>query len=290
MNIDLPFQSLSEFLDYSEQDHPSDTARPCASRDESASRAQFTQTKTKAEAYTLARYGWADGLERMRKVMEGITANLTLPSTRDVFLPSVEGCAPNIEAYIQGIPDDMFQICQIEEDAPPTQLMIQLEMGYSSFITAEQVMMAGAVVFAAMELLRVQGCNVTALLSWTSRAKLVGQASWQCTVPVPSTTDMDTLSFMFSHPAVLRRLVFSIQEHQPMNVREQFGFYQGGGYLNPSKRQHPDAQGMIAMQQICTQLSDQWSNNTETNYSRAQALLQTLVDTRFGTAPLPTRS
>lgn len=280
MTVTHDFQSIDEWARYSETPHVNDDQFTCASH---KSRPHFTGVVQKADAYRLLREGYPEGCKRMRAILDGLQSNIILETTNDIFTPDVQGCAPNVEAFVQGIPEDMFVISQIEATAPPSYLNVQFELAYLAYITTEQVMLGGAVVFAAMEALRAQGCNVSAMLSFSVES-FEGNHHWQCTVPMPNNLDMDTFSFLLSHPSVLRIIVFSIMEHEPSDVRYRHGFQDAGGYSRPHNRRNPKADAYISITGIANDLARMGA--TIHNIPAAQTLLKQLVDSRFGTVPV----
>jgi hypothetical protein len=52
--------------------------------------------------------------------------------------------------------------------------------------------------------------------------------------------DEDTMAFAMTHPSVLRRLLFGLQEGHPEDVRQKCGF-NGGGYGRPCNVKGSDA-------------------------------------------------
>lgn len=271
------FQSLSAWIDKADRN----SSQPGMSNSSENPRLGFAGVSTKEEAFKLFRHGHPEGCQRMKEVLEGLQSSITLPTMYDVFENDVQGCAPNVEAFIQGIPEDMFVISQIESNAPPSTLTVQFELCYAARITPEQATLGGAVVFAAMEALRMQGCNVTCLMSHTSANEIYRQGDiWQATAPIPNSLDMDSLAFIFTHPAMLRVIMFSMMEAEPREVRERQSFYAGAAYGYPTTHKNPDADVMIEMAKICNQIHSAYGTPP---LESARLLLRELVRTRFGT-------
>lgn len=270
--INRNFPNLSAWVNYSETDRTTDNVPRF--RSSCSPRADFTGVSTKAKAYELFHMGHPEGVARMKKVLEGVTSNVILPTMNDQFDADVTGCAPNVEAYVQGIPEDMFVISQIEQNAPPTQLTVQFELAYSAWITIEQATLGGAVVFAAMEALRSQGCAVSILMTHTVQSNTTGNI-WQSSVMVPNNIDLDSLAFIFTHPAMLRVMVFSMMEHEPAHIREEFNF-NNNGYSRPYNHKNTDVQAHIDMSAICNKL-----RYTTTDLTSAKAMIKSLVDSKF---------
>jgi hypothetical protein len=278
-NIIRQFPNILDWINYSENDNPRD-AHP--SRKESiptGSDWYGDGVKNKEQAYDLLRKGWPKGLAAMRKVMDCVRNLVSIESPQYTFVDAVEGSAPNIEAYLHGIPEDMHFMEQIQMDAPPTFLHVQLDMTVACFTSATQCTWAGAVVFAAIEVLHAQGCATQLLMSHSvsTRGWQGGGTKYSIQVPVPSELDMDTVAFLFTHPACLRTVVFSIQEHEPVEVRNLFGFHKGQGYGSPSRCRAAGVDGVLSISHITSQFSNDWDRNVPI----AQAMLQSLVDTKF---------
>ncbi len=222
------FQSLSQWIEYAETDFTIDA--PDCDRSSYNPRADFHGVSTRQEAFDLVRKGYPDGTKRMQSLLEKITHSITMPTMDQIPLRDIEGCCPDVQAYIEGQPEDMIFFSSVESIAPPSILSVQLEMGVLSTISASQVQWAGAILFAAMQVLRMKGCQVQFHLTHTCNASGYANGEiWQSAVTLPTDLDLDTLSFLLTHPATQRILVFSMREHESKTVRNQFGFSATGG-------------------------------------------------------------
>lgn len=273
LNIIRQFQSLSEYVTFAEQDLPSDNI---ASRRGSIYYTEsFTGTPSKAKAFQLIRQGYPQGKKQMEDLLAKLNSRIVLPTMHDQFNMDVAGCAPNVEARILGLPEDMFFISSVEATAPPTTLNVQLELCYSAFIEPKTVTLAGAIIFAAMTALRMQGCAVSILATHTVKSH-ASQRTWQCAVPIPNNLDIDTLSFLLTHPSHLRRLVFSIMEHEPEEIRQEFSFgVNMQHYSMPFTNPNPDCQAHLKISEMCNTLHD------ANNITKAAEIFQNLVDSKF---------
>ncbi len=271
------FGSIIDWVQYSENNHadtPPDHKRSSVmmcSKD-------WNGISKKEEAYSLMCKGWPDGLDKMKKIMEKVYNVVRFDSPQYEFVDKIEGCAPNIEAYLHGIPEDMHALEEVVQEQMPTFLTIQCEMFISCFTTPEQCMWAGACVFAAMEILKGQGCSTTLVMSHSSGGRGgPGENYWQSAFPIPNNLDMDTLAFLFTHPSVFRTIIFSMQEHEPDNIRNMFGFYHGGYYGYPCRVKLAQANAHLAIQNIVRN----FNSNDEHNKKQAQDFVTYLVATKF---------
>lgn len=267
------FGSLTDWINYAESPYDA----PLSTRASVTRPQSFNGTPSLEAAFTLFRKGWPEGKQRMLSILDDIRNTIILESTKYDFFPSVEGCAPNVEAYIQGIPEDMFHLQEEETICPPSFLCVQIEGGFLSNIIPEQMTWAGATIYAAIEALRAQGCAVQILLSHGVRSRHTG-AIWQSTVPIPNTIDIDTASFLFTHPATLRRINFAIREHESIEIRRQMGFYNGGGYGQTHAMKVPQADYLLS---ICAISKHFTQSNSEYNLTVAKQIVRNLVDTKF---------
>lgn len=270
-----PFQSLSEFVDYAENDTSNDG--PAKARSSIAFHESFTQVPNKAHAFQMLRKGYPDGTKRMQTLLDRIQHAITLPTMTQQIENDVEGCAPDVEAFLQGRPEDMFLFSSVETSAPPTFLPVQVEMSCDSSILPSQINWAGAILFAAIEALRLQGCQVEYHLSHTvSNGR---NEMWQSAIPLPSNLDLDTLSFLLTHPAANRVLVFSTQEHEFPDTKQQFGFSKGRGYGWPvdNSPKLENCTQQISLTNLCHLIP----LNDAQALSVSVKMLQTLVDTKF---------
>lgn len=267
------FGSISDWLGYAES--------PCETPDSQRStihnvNMKSSLTDSNEEAFKLLRKGWPEGKEKMLSILNTIRNSIRLDCITHEFFPSVEGSAPNIEAYIQGIPEDMFHMEEIQVNAPPTFIQLQVDCGFPHNVTAEQMIWAGATLFASMEALRTQGCAVNLLLTH-SVASSRSDAQYQTSVPVSNNIDIDTLSFLLTHPSTLRRIVFCIREHEPEDIRRRMGFYRGGGYGMTTTIKNPNSNICLSL----AGLAYRFSSSPEFNLTTAQTILKNLIDTKY---------
>lgn len=289
-DIRLQFKDICEWVDFSQNAHPNDDKDIMrASRNIRGNGGpEFFGVATADEGYNLMRTGWPEGLRRMKRVMEACHSLIKLESPAQEIVSVNEGGMPNIENYLMGVPEDMNYLVDTKIDAPPSYLKIQCEMAVFCIATPDQLMWAGAVVFAAMEALKAQGCHTELLISHT-----VGElyndrgtgARVSSIFPLPSLLDMDTVAFLFTHPATFRVVVFSIYEHLPKHVRDRFGFNSHGGYGRPTRMRAEGVDGVLSISHICSMFRTGWGDQDkstwEANCKIAQEMLNSLVDTKF---------
>lgn len=270
------FESVRQFVEFAKP-LPSNLKLPCSSIDGSK---QFTGTDSREEAFEMFLYkGYPEGKELMQLMLSELTSQIRLPSLEYEFVPDVEGCAPDVEAYLQGSPYDMIQMQPITLDAPPSFLTIQLELAYRAGTDVSTAALAGAIIFAAMEGLRLQGCHVEMIITYTSE---YNYNKWQGAFPINSTLDIDTAGFIFTHPSMLRRIVFGMMEQETDEIRKQLGFYTSAGYGHTYHLQNPRAEYMISIPMITNAISA-----THNRMEKAKDIFQNLVASKFKSITSP---
>lgn len=275
MNIYIRrFESILDWANYSEQDLDTDASPNMRTSIQGLS--SFKGVSNKQESYHLLKTGYPEGLHKMRSILESIHNTITIISPQYEFHNSEEGCAPDVQAYIEGRSDDMFFLSPVEKDAPPSFLKLQLDMTVNAHIQTNQMFWAGATIFAAIECLRAQGCAVSMMLTHTTQA----QGTWQSQLIIPNNIDLDTLSFLLTHPSVLRVIIFSIMEHEPEEIRHSMNIYHGGGYGHAILQKSPACDVMLSIQRLAQFFYSSEPDQTA-NLEIAQRVLKTLIDTKL---------
>jgi hypothetical protein len=184
---------------------------------------------TMGEARDLVRKGWNER-PNLSTFAEKILASGETCSHVETE-NSVAGAFPDIGAYLTGNPESMVQF--MEKPAPRI-LTVAFDIAALSNITPMQMFRRGAIAVATVETLTRAGYGVklVAVAAKTGYSKST-QKSISYSVTIKESTsllDMDSLTFWACHPASQRRIMFSIQEHEPKGIRNEFKFQSGGGF------------------------------------------------------------
>jgi len=274
MQIIRKFPDVQSFIEASKESTDLDDSQ----RSSHVTSMQFSQVSTASEAYTLLQKGFPQGTERMKNILDQIRSTLKLPSLHQVIDMDVEGCAPNVEAHVLGLPEDMFFFREEERKEQPTYLKVQLEASVSSCVTPLQMSLVGAALYAAMEGLKTQGTAVEYILCYTLADGYKKQSIWQCQIPLNNNLDIDTTAFLLTHPAQYRVITFSLQETEPAHIRRTFGFQRGSGYGMPTSQPMPDADLTLSFNQLTQRIQ---SYDEPQAIAQAAKLAQDLVDSKF---------
>lgn len=196
---------------------------------------RFTGSKNMAEAVRLARVGWSDGAERMRKRLDVLYAQIPSTKLQRVLTMSVVGPGTlDMGRYIQGHPQSWVTWPETgeEEDAIVSTgriVRVTFNMTTSAGVGTEEMFEKGAVVCALVDLLERSNRRVE--LSAVMRASDGGSGRIDAHIMVKDASeplDVDRTAFALAHASCFRRLMFSIMEQAPKEVRRHVGVPNGG--------------------------------------------------------------
>lgn len=185
------------------------------------------------EAAELAENGYAAGtviLKRKLGMFTKVRQNMR-PSPRW----GESGSSVDIGRYLAGEPDCMVETVRTRRAAPV--LRIGIERAVSATTPKEDIEATGASILAVTEALRTAGIPSEIWVSFTVRSWHSGDL-YTLQVKIQDAgrpIDLDMLSYWTMHPTALRRIAFSIMEHENSKVRSDFGFKSGGGYGSPNR-------------------------------------------------------
>ena len=186
----------------------------------------------------LARNGWPEGFKQMKEVTDLLAHELKFASTKEEIVRDVEGQCPDVDAYLRGDPECMFHVK--EEYTEKKIITMQISVAVHSGISPKIIYWRGAVAVAIANALETKGFSVNLLVDYST-----GRSSPQMvSVVVPAKSagqplDLDRMAFLLAHPGSLRRLAFSIYEHQTDAERHLTEFFNGQGYGTPDDPKIP---------------------------------------------------
>tara|TARA_R110001632_G_scaffold14067_4_gene47720 strand:+ start:1314 stop:2147 length:834 start_codon:yes stop_codon:yes gene_type:complete len=181
---------------------------------------------TLASAKKLVLSGWSDrpniGKLANEIMLEGETCTKV-----DTEL-SVAGAFPDIGEYLSGTPENM--VAFVNQPAPRI-VTVAFSFSANADIQAPQFSRRGAVTLAVVETLVQAGYGVRLMAVSNKRGKN-GATISTSTIIKESTAllDTDALAFWACHRLVQRRICFAMQEREPKEIRNIFGFQYQGGY------------------------------------------------------------
>lgn len=192
------------------------------------SREEWDLNTTFPRAASLARDGWLTQMPNVSAYLEEVTSLI-----HSHALPTLDVTGESIDMgrYLDGEPECMWG----HSHEPPQMVRIVCNVTAGCNADARLLANRGIAVAAAVYALQCSGVGVALVAGdWVSGK--ADRSLFETTVEVNSIgeyIDPGKLAFWISHPAALRRCFFRYQEQMPESIRENFGFYFGGGYGTP---------------------------------------------------------
>jgi len=203
----------------------------------------FTATRTMEDALDIAHNGWPEG----RKQIEIYTKEYT--KLWQKFFPQQDfgsemkqqetGSIIVMDEFLKGSPDCMLEFNPNEESddklkGSKLQRMI-INACCNCHISTEAIYQRGALLAALVNSMELSGFNVEIIVVWQVdsggwRSNVQQQLRYTLTLKkFQDFLDTDTLAFTLAHPAMLRRMIFTLIEQEPKNYVDNF-VYSGYGH------------------------------------------------------------
>jgi len=213
------YDSMLEFINQADQEVNTDNYFN-SSRQENPDRTNFTKTKTFRQAVELALHGWPEGLSMIQDALDDIEA---LPAIEPLPVFDVCGEAFNLDAVLQGQPENMFYFMP-QESHKPRIIQLAFNFGYNAQITSAEVMARGAAIASAVNDIENAGMRVE-LYAYQSTAH--GLYTTTTVVKIKESQEpleLERMVFAAAHPAMHRRLNFSTKEQYSYDeFQDRFG-------------------------------------------------------------------
>ncbi len=211
----LKFEDLSEFWKVAMQD--------------SAAQKKHSRRITKPdwygcasweEAKDLALIGWKDGLQEIEKYRAEIIPRVTEKVYRPQQKFDVAGYNVDIGSYLASQPEYFIARDYDQRNYPGKIYTIVSSISFSQHIMPSTIMQRGAIVCALVDAIEYAGHRTEVICNWVTsnkrRNKRRNHGAWlevDITIKkVDQPLDLSELSFCLGHPAMLRRIVFSLAE------------------------------------------------------------------------------
>jgi len=177
-------------------------------------------------ACDLGRKGWPAGAARAKKLLDKIA--LDPKDTHSVTQYDVTGSYVDVGEYVQGTPECMVDF--VTDTRTRRFLHIVVAGAYSAGVSAELAMQRGVAIAATVDALEARGirCSVDVVTIVGTHA--AQDDRYTTTVQVKEASaplNLDALAFAVAHPGFFRRLMFAVEEQQPAEIRQHFGFLSG---------------------------------------------------------------
>lgn len=159
--------------------------------------------------------GWPEGAQKIRdmsaRLIEKIGSRLMRQETR----AAVAGDYPDVQAYLQCVPENMVEIVEVESRGHGRIISVTVNTGASGGIPADTIMRRGAVAVALVDALGRAG-YLAELIALECAQRGTHRTEWRYPVKrADEPLNIERAAFVIAHPAFLRRVWFSLAENMP---------------------------------------------------------------------------
>jgi hypothetical protein len=191
-----------------------------------------------AECLGLAKSGWEAGAQRVARMAAPLLEQVSSRMLKPEILLDIEGDAIDVGTYLTGNPEPFLHWTDTEIEAERAGKFVHIvcSVSASSYFTTEQLFSKGAAVAILIDALEMSGRRVIVDVCMSVNGANHSD-NFTLTVRVknaPDPLNMENIALACAHSGMLRRLVFSVEECQPREVREAFRFFEHGTYGYPT--------------------------------------------------------
>jgi len=211
MNKELYFEDLSTFWKYAMEDS-------CARQKHSRSNdnLQWTGGLTWEQAKRMAQMGWADGMKEIEKYRAYILPVIAEKVLRPLPTQSMVGYFVDVGRFLANEPECFVSRAYEEKNYSGRVYKMVCSISFSSAISSETIIQRGAMVCALIDAIEYAGNRVEVIANQsTCKGGYKEQGWFEVSVTVKKSTqplEMTDLAFCLAHPAMLRRMMFSVAE------------------------------------------------------------------------------
>lgn len=219
VNKEILFEDLNQFWNFAFQESK---ANRKSSRE--TTNLEWHGNLTWEQAKAMAISGWRDGMIEIEKYQAKILPIITEKVLRPKQIHSIAGYCVDVGSFIANEPE-CFIARQYEERNYPGQIYkIVCSISFSAAITPETIIQRGAMICALIDAIEYAGhraevvCNDATSVGHSEdyrKGKYKNQGWMEISVVVKKTSqplEMTDLAFCLAHPAMLRRIMFSVAE------------------------------------------------------------------------------
>lgn len=174
------------------------------------------------------REGYYQNLEEIKNSIKNDNFKMDLDNLFK-FSESVCGCDVNIEKYLAGEPEDMFEF---EEQKINKFVNLFIAVGANCDITAEELRQRGIKIMSIIDKLESKKirCNLN-LFSFSQSGNSIG---YKLTIikakKYKERLDMERLNYALTNPSFFRRIIFANNERHTNEEINKYGYYSYDGY------------------------------------------------------------
>lgn len=218
------FDSFWELLNYAEHN-----PNPESSNNHGD---DFSMCKSLQDAIGMARDGWHDVRPEVDKIFGDVAMRIAdRLESRFQTLHNYSGFSVDMGRYLQGDPECMLDYVPEEQQAMGRVVKVVVNLAARWDIPAETILKRGVAVVALLDTLHKLGVGIEL---WAEESISKNSAKFSNRIKIHDSSqmlDINSVMFAVAHPAMLRRVIFSMQE-QSAKAKQQ-GAHSGGGYGKP---------------------------------------------------------
>ena len=226
------FGSLGEFAKYALANEAPKSSNKAETFDDGVS--WQGDTKTLTEACDVARNGYGAIRSDVDSILDKVTERLDMKfSEHYVTEYATSGSSVDMGRFVTGEPECMLEFLPESSATMGRVVKIIIAGTASASISASHIIARGVAVVALLETIHKMGVGVE--LWWESCIEGNDGRAYSTVVKLHDSNDhldIDSVMFSMAHPAMLRRLTFSVQE-QSATASEQRATSVGSGYGYP---------------------------------------------------------
>ncbi len=218
VNKELYFDDLEKFWNYAMRDSSS------RHKDSRNVACDWNGKISWEETKKMARKGWVDGMKEIQKYTACIEPQICQQVMRPNPINAINGYSVDVGAYLSNIPECFHNREMVIQKSPGKIIKIVCSISASCAIKPEIIIQKGALVCALIDAIEYAGyraeviCNESTsygsdAASRRGECKTNGWMEISVVVKKANQSlDMCDLAFCLAHPAMLRRIMFSVME------------------------------------------------------------------------------
>ncbi len=219
INKEIYFEDLNKFWNYSLQNS---NARNKYSRSDSD--IIWSGGLTWEQAKFMAIGGWQEGMKEIEKYRAKIVPTITDKVLRPIQVYSIVGNCVDVGSFLANEPECFIAREYEERNYPGKIYKIVVSISFSAAITPETIIQRGAIICALIDAIEYAGHRAEVICNWSvsvgsnepdRQGKNKERGWFEVSVNIKKSSqplDMSDLAFCLAHPAMLRRIMFSVAE------------------------------------------------------------------------------
>jgi hypothetical protein len=211
INKELSFDDLSKFWNYAFQES---NARNKSSRQNN--NFDWSGGLTWEQAKLMAISGWHDGMSEIEKYRAKILPIIAEKVLRPEQVYGIAGYNVDIGSFLANEPECFISKQYEEKNYPGRIYKIVCSISFSASIQPETIIQRGAMVCALIDAIEFAGHRAEVICNDAASKGVYKEQGWfETSVTVKKSTqplEMTDLAFCLAHPAMLRKIIFSVAE------------------------------------------------------------------------------